>query len=89
MKKPTKTLTIAMWPQANGAWFQTTIEKRGRWYCWFTEAGAAASDSIDSIRQHAERLGGHIEKRSNARYDDEMRAYRASNALRTITGILR
>ena len=43
MQKPKKTITIAMWPQPDGTWFQTTVEKRGKWFIWDDGTGQRGS----------------------------------------------
>lgn len=89
MRKPTKTLTIAIWPEDDGTLQQSEITKRGSFYHWWDGPYFAASSHIANIKATIEARGGHIEKRSNPRYDDEMRAYRYNQSIRMITGILR
>jgi len=82
MTKPSKTIRIATWQRADGTWFQTDIEKKGRWYVWFDDesSGERRSDHIDGPRHHAESLGGRIDRRPNPHYDAQMQNYLAATS---------
>jgi hypothetical protein len=74
MRKPSKKIKVAEWT-TDGRVHSTTIERKGRMWCWTTENGAAESSSLGSVEWDIEGRGGTITEVENDKYEIEMAAY--------------